>query len=324
MADAKTVFLGSARIHGTYDECIRGARSRLVMVIPWFTPSPQLKDTLFGMLERKVAFTLVTRPPSEARNPAHEAALLELLSRQRASEGRRGFLGLGKRQSGEQVEIVLVRNVHAKMIVQDEEVAVVSSSNLNTMSVARNTEFGMLSRERQVVRDALDAIQALRVSDRSSTTSNGGIRRCDCGGWIFEKEHDVCRSCFLGARGAGKMSEGEGASSGGEEAAGQREEEPEPAGGDGSSPSPPSKDPMVCPICGGRKLKREHAVCRTCYRAGKRFATDKAPPAGEAKAGESEVSIADDDGLTCPRCGGRKMRKQDRLCRTCYYAEKRG
>ncbi len=44
---------------------------------------------------------------------------------------------------------------------------------------------------------------------------------------------------------------------------------------------------------------------------------------GESAEQEAEKAAASpDDPMECPRCGGRKMRKKDRLCRTCYFAEK--
>lgn len=74
-AQSKSQFLGPSKIHGAYSDCIRAAKSHVTLVFAWFTPSPQLKDELFGMLERDVVLTLVTRPPKEAKSTQHVAAV---------------------------------------------------------------------------------------------------------------------------------------------------------------------------------------------------------------------------------------------------------
>lgn len=261
MTEPKTVFLTPASIHAAYHKCIREAKQRAVMVVPWFTPSGQLKDALYGMLARDVAFTLVTRPPSEAKEHWHDVALSDLLSRQRVFDGKRGFLGFGKQEAREQIEVVLVRSVHAKMVAQDEDCVIISSSNLNWSSVAENTEFGVLCREKSVVIDALAAVDEVRRSVRSSSTTNGGIRNCTCGGWVLELGHEVCRSCYLKSKNGREESTEVPAETGGEQTEGAADPKVE------AKAKP--VDPFRCPKCGSKKLRDTDRVCKKCYFAEK-------------------------------------------------------
>ena len=191
--ETKTEFLNPAEIHGAYSDCIDKAMDRLTMVMPWYTPSPQIRDQLFGMLGRDVALTLVTRPPAEAKNREHEQHLRELVGRQRRVRRSRMF-GLGTPEEFPLLEVLLVDNVHAKTIIQDARCVVVSSTNLNVMSIGRNTEFGIRSRESSVVEKALQAVENLRTSDRCDSMSNGRIRPCGCGHWLLGDDRHSCRS----------------------------------------------------------------------------------------------------------------------------------
>ncbi len=315
MAESRTVFLAPASIHAAYHKCITDSCARLTMVMPWFTPSPQLKDTLYGMLERGVSLTLVTRPPSEAKSRQHDESLAELLERQRRITGRKGFLGFGREEERDLVELIVVKNVHAKMVVQDEEQVVVSSSNLNTMSIGRNTEYGILSREKSVVNEALKAVAELRATDRGRSTTRGEIRRCGCGGWVFEPDHTECWKCFrsrnpVGAREAP------------EEDGEDESVEAEPTSGVSapmSKPLPTSaapSDKTTCPNCGGPKSPT-YPLCRNCYRG-------KSESLGAvAESGSFSPTGGGSEGkAVCPRCGKSKDPRYP-VCRDCYYQERK-
>jgi hypothetical protein len=189
--EPRTSFLKPAAIHGAYSSCISEAKDHLTIVMPWYTPSPQLRDEISGMLNRDIRFTLVTRPSSEAKSAEHDANIKELLSRQRRVK-RKKLLGLMGTVEHDQIEVLLVENVHAKCVIQDEKCLVVSSSNLNVMSIGRNTEFGITSTESAAVRDARAAIDDLRHSERCVSTANGGLVICACGEWHLNPPRESC------------------------------------------------------------------------------------------------------------------------------------
>jgi hypothetical protein len=177
----RTSFLKPGQIHGRYSEMMAAAKDCLVLVFPWMTLSAQLRDEITGLLARDIRLVVVTRPPEEARSAEHEEALQDILRRQRRVV-RRKLLGL-RTEEFDLVEVLLVENVHAKCVIQDEAAVVVSSSNLNETSSMRNPEFGMYSAEPSVVRQALAAVQDLRTSDRCRSTGNARISKCHCGRW---------------------------------------------------------------------------------------------------------------------------------------------
>ncbi len=189
--ESKTDFLHPAEIHGAYSECLEGATEWLTMVMPWYTPSPQIRDQIFGMFGRDVALTLVTRPLSDEKDPEHKAQLKELMGRQRMVRRQRLF-GLGTAVEFPLIELLLVKDVHAKTIIQDRNCVVVSSSNLNLMSIGRNTEFGIRCRESGVVEKALQAVENLRSSDRCQSHANGKVRQCSCGEWLLGQGKHAC------------------------------------------------------------------------------------------------------------------------------------
>lgn len=288
-AEGRTTFVKAAQIHGRYSEMIGAAKDRLTLVFPWFTASAQLKDQLIGALNRDVRLTVVTRPPEEARSLEHDRSLQEVLDRQRRVIRKR-LMGLFGSDEFDLVEVLLVENIHAKCVIQDESAVLVTSSNLNETSLARNTEFGICSSETSAVKDALAAVDELRHSDRCRSTTNGRIAKCACGLWVLTED----RQCSC-ARSAGKATV----------AAQEAPPAPTPTMAAASTASiPTSASNGFCVRCHeSLPRNREKPLCSRCYKSWARYKN----PEFEEK--------------HCHHCGREAATTVARpLCRTCYGA----
>lgn len=122
---------------------IQNAKREILVVNP-FVDACSLTNTILDASKNRIKITLITRPVAEGDKYREEKKDYhdELI------------------QSG--IKLTHNRRVHAKLIVVDREIAVISSMNLNvTSSGGSSWEAGIVSMDETVVKSIIDSIMSL-------------------------------------------------------------------------------------------------------------------------------------------------------------------
>ena len=144
--EPKHFFLDDMDLDDLSKQLIRRASKEVLVVNP-FIESCSLSKTLEGASKRRVKVTAITRPPREED--------------QRRKEKEEYHSKLRK----EGINLVYNKDAHAKLIVVDDEVAVVSSMNFYSgSSGGRTWEAGLVSIEGDVVKSVVNSIRKLQNS----------------------------------------------------------------------------------------------------------------------------------------------------------------
>lgn len=144
--DSKHFFLDDMDLDDLSKQLIRRACKEVLIVNP-FIESCSLSKTLEDASKRRVKVTVITRPPREDDHHGREKE--EYHSKLR-KEG---------------ITLVYNKDTHAKLIVVDDEVAVVSSMNFYSgSSGGRTWEAGLVSIEEAVIKSVVKSIRKLQNS----------------------------------------------------------------------------------------------------------------------------------------------------------------
>jgi DNA-binding HxlR family transcriptional regulator len=154
--DSKHFFLDDMDLDDLSKQLIRRANKEVLVVNP-FIESCSLSKTLEQAGKHGAEVTVVTRPPREDDQREHEKEEYHTKLRQ------------------EGINLVYNKETHAKLIVVDNEAAIVSSMNFYSGSSGGKTwEAGLVSIEENVVKSVVNAIHKLL---KSSERSHKSFRR---------------------------------------------------------------------------------------------------------------------------------------------------
>jgi phosphatidylserine/phosphatidylglycerophosphate/cardiolipin synthase-like enzyme len=148
--DSKHFFLDDMDLDDLSKQLIRRASKEALVVNP-FIESCSLSKTLEEASKHGAKVTVITRPPRE--------------DDQREQEKREYHSKLEQ----EEINLVYNRETHAKLIVVDNEAAIVSSMNFYSGSSGGKTwEAGLVSIDENVVKSVVNAIHKLQTSSERS------------------------------------------------------------------------------------------------------------------------------------------------------------
>ncbi len=145
-------YLSGRKLTSFSEELVANARRQVLVVNP-FVDQSGLTDTLWSAAKNGKEVILITQSPEREKEP----------NRRERKEKQHINLRSGN------VRIVYNDRVHAKIIVVDKAVAIVSSQNFTTFSGGGSSwEAGLITKEPSVVEGIVDSI--LRLVERPEST----------------------------------------------------------------------------------------------------------------------------------------------------------
>jgi len=149
--DSKHFFLDNMDLDDLSKQLIRRANKEVLVVNP-FIQSCSLSKTLEEASQRGAKVTVITRPPREDDQYTTEKEEYHAKLKQ------------------EGITLIYNKETHAKLIVVDNEIAVVSSMNFYSGSSGGKTwEAGLASIDENVVKSIANAIRKLQRSSQKAT-----------------------------------------------------------------------------------------------------------------------------------------------------------
>ncbi len=193
-------FLSNDQNSAHYNTVIRNAEENITLVTPWFRPTEHLKDNLENSLRRDVIINLVTRPKSEGDEHEKNINYFQSIASQKGRLHKKsgGFLGIGgKTRSLERLNIKFIPKLHAKLILRDEDEAVISSSNFLRSSLTRNVEAGVyVSYDSKRDKEFFEDIKRF-IHDISNGQRNRRSSKCkNCGKELSNPKYPFCYDCY--------------------------------------------------------------------------------------------------------------------------------
>lgn len=153
-------FVVNDEIYTTFNELIKFAKKEIVMVTPWYRPTPHMKSNLEDALDKDICFHLFTRPAEELfttdselskhSKKVHKENLKELedLSENLKEKGKvkvkyGGVLGIGSKVTKrDRLIITYIPKLHSKLLFVDSQIALVTSANVVESSFKNAIETG--------------------------------------------------------------------------------------------------------------------------------------------------------------------------------------
>lgn len=206
-------FLANDDIYAQYNDTIKQAENELVLVTPWYQPTGHFKANIEDLLRDDVILRLITRP-KDKNNLKHKKSIEELeeLVRNLGNEVTKkegGFLGIGaKKVEKNRLRLTYVPELHAKMVIADDKIAVLSSSNILEASLSSNYEAGILVDKNQedyecnysenFLDDALSFVEMMeqKFSDTQVPRQDDSKKCSSCGKPLWNPNYEFCFDCY--------------------------------------------------------------------------------------------------------------------------------
>ena len=204
-------FIANEDIYAQYNNVMKEAEKELVIVTPWYQPTGHMKANVEDLLLDDVILHLVTRP-KDINNYKHKKNIEELedLVRnigEKVNKKEGGLLGIGAKEvEKDRLRITYVPELHAKMVMADGKIAVLSSSNLIETSLSSNFEAGILVDKREdfddcnfsknFLKDALSFVEMLEQKFGNTVISHQNNKKCtSCGKILWNPNYEICFNC---------------------------------------------------------------------------------------------------------------------------------
>ena len=204
-------FIANEEIYTEYNNVIKEAEKELIIVTPWYQPTGHMKANIEDLLRDDVILHLVTRP-TYINNFKHKKSIEELESLainlgNKVLKKEGGLLGIGAKEvEKNRLQITFVPELHAKMVIADGKIAVLSSSNIIETSLSNNFEAGILvdkrndcyecSFSKDFLADAVSYVEMLRQKFCNTPTTHKNNKKCaSCGKTLWNPNYEICFIC---------------------------------------------------------------------------------------------------------------------------------
>jgi cardiolipin synthase len=132
----------SQKIKKRFEKLIKQARQRVVIETPYFLPGYMLRKTMADAAKRGVDVTVIIPRSSDVH-------LVDLL--------RGKYLGM-LYKSGVNFRLYLPNNLHAKILLVDDEIFSLGSPNFDYRSFRYQHEIALIGRDKEVIRQLKEHI----------------------------------------------------------------------------------------------------------------------------------------------------------------------
>ena len=204
-------FIANEDIYTEYNNIIKEAKKELIIVTPWYQPTGHMKANIDDLLRDDVILHLVTRPKN-INNFKHKKSIEDLEDivnnigvKVNKKEG--GLLGIGAKEvKKDRLRITFVPELHAKMVIADGKIGVLSSSNIIETSLSNNFETGILVDKRKdcyecnfssnFLEDALSYVDMMEEKFSINPITQQNEKKCSsCGKILWNPNYEICYIC---------------------------------------------------------------------------------------------------------------------------------
>lgn len=204
-------FIANEDIYTEYNNIIKEAEKELIIVTPWYQPTGHMKANIEDLLRDDVILHLVTRPKN-INNFKHKKSIEDLEDlvinigvKVNKKEG--GLLGIGaKKVEKDRLRITFVPELHAKMMIADGKMGVLSSSNIIETSLSNNFETGILvdksndcyecNFSSNFLKEALGYVDMMEQKFSINPITQQNEKKCSsCGKILWNPNYEICFMC---------------------------------------------------------------------------------------------------------------------------------
>lgn len=204
-------FIANEDIYTEYNNVIKEAEKELIIVTPWYQPTGHMRANVEDLLQNDVILRLITRP-KDINNFKHKKSIEELEDivknlGDKVIKKEGGFLGIGAKEvEKNRLQITFVPELHAKMVIADDKIAVLSSSNIIETSLSSNFEAGILvckskncfecNSSNDFIEHALGFVEMMEQKFSNSPITRQNDKKCaSCGKTLWNPNYEICFNC---------------------------------------------------------------------------------------------------------------------------------